>query len=112
MQSIIDAQNATNIDTGRLAEEKVQDDVQDASIAALTADISKVEDNCRDLENMTTLFGMVIDSLPDYSSLQARLDLIVDKNVTLRTTTGTNAGSITGIADDVVDGNTALAAIN
>ena len=49
--------------------QKVIDANQDATIAALTADVSKVEDSCRDLENMTTLFGMVIDSLPDYAAL-------------------------------------------
>ena len=74
MSDIIAAQDETIANTEDLAAEKAKDAAQEAQIAALSADISKVEDNCRDLDNMTTLFGMVIASLPDYSSLQARLN--------------------------------------
>lgn len=38
-------------------------------IANLIHDVSKLEHSCRDVENMVVLFGLVMDSLPDFTVL-------------------------------------------
>ena len=112
MNDILGSQGVINGVANDLAEQKVIDAAQDAMIENLTHDVTKVENSCRDLENMTTLFGMVIDSLPSYSDLETRLAAVKAKNVALRMTSGANKTSITDLTTAVASGNIAVNTIN
>ena len=108
MTSVSNLRTSNAANSASLATQKAIDESQDAKIAVLTTDITKLEHKVSELNNKVALLKLRVGDLPDLGDLTDRLNAIINKNTQLMMDVMTQADAIQVTNDDLVAVNMTL----
>jgi len=98
---------ALDASTG-IAEQNIIDNTQNMMLTQLNDSITSAEADVRELENMAMLLELIIDNLPNFDELVARLIAIESANGTLAATANANKVTLDDITMDIATANADL----
>jgi len=112
MTSITDLRDGNTANSVALAQQKAIDASQDKRLEQMVDDVTGLEHKVSALASKVNILRLTVDDLPDFASLQARIDAIVVENTRLEGEAATNKAELTDLTMRITTANEDLDIIN